>query len=251
MPDTFYVGYLTLPRGYRRFLTVVVMLLMTCAIAVSYLVSSRQNSPGSGTWDLGKAVTLTGVLRHDPYTMLTVTDDRQAVTRHVLLVTMGKIGGHGLGLPQEGETVTVTGYPIARSAGPMLLTIESGSTAVQEPQHEDGQWTRFPIGRVTLDGQIIDPKCYFGAMKPGEGKVHKACATLCIRGGIPPMFMVTHADGVRTYYLLLDKDGGGITGPQLDRLLPYVADPVRITGRAERVGDLLTLRIDTARIDRL
>ena len=38
---------------------------------------------------------------------------------------------------------------------------------------------------VTLKGEIIDPKCYLGAMKPGGGKTHKACAMRCIAGGIP------------------------------------------------------------------
>ena len=28
-----------------------------------------------------------------------------------------------------------------------------------------------------------------GAMKPGDGKTHKGCAALCLRGGIPPALM--------------------------------------------------------------
>jgi hypothetical protein len=27
---------------------------------------------------------------------------------------------------------------------------------------------------VHLEGEILDPKCYFEIMKPGEGKIHKA-----------------------------------------------------------------------------
>jgi len=32
------------------------------------------------------------------------------------------------------------------------------------------------MGERTLRGEVIDPKCYIGAMKPGGGKTHKACA---------------------------------------------------------------------------
>ena len=102
---------------------------------------------------------------------------------------------------------------------------------------------RVSLGEHTLDGQIIDPKCYFGAMKPGEGKVHKACATLCIAGGIPPMFMTTDDAGERVYYLLVNAGGDGIIGDELQALLPYVADPVAITGDVERWGELMLLRV--------
>lgn len=42
---------------------------------------------------------------------------------------------------------------------------------------------------VTLDGELVDSKCYLGTMKPGDGKTHKSCAILCLRGGIPPLFV--------------------------------------------------------------
>ena len=45
------------------------------------------------------------------------------------------------------------------------------------------------LGVATLRGEIVDSKCYLGAMKPGDQKTHKACATLCIRGGIPPVLV--------------------------------------------------------------
>jgi len=30
------------------------------------------------------------------------------------------------------------------------------------------------ISKMTLQGEIIDPKCYFGVMKPGKGKIHRS-----------------------------------------------------------------------------
>jgi len=42
-----------------------------------------------------------------------------------------------------------------------------------------------PLGNKKIRGEIIDPKCFFGVMKPGSGKTHKSCAARCLSGGIP------------------------------------------------------------------
>lgn len=251
MRDEFYVGYLPLPPGYKRFLLVLVSLLVVGVIAVSFLMTSQQSDPGTGQWDLSNTVTYTGVLRSEPYTLLVVPEGDGGDTRNILLVTMGKIGGAGLDLPAEGETMSVAGYPIIRGGDTVLLTVENPESDVTQESFQNVKWSPKTLGPASLSGQIIDPKCYFGAMKPGEGKVHKACATLCISGGIPPMFMTTDAAGDRTYYLLLSKDGSGIVDDQLDALIPFIADPVRIAGQVQRVGSMLVLRIDPADIDRL
>jgi hypothetical protein len=96
-----------------------------------------------------------------------------------------------------------------------------------------------PIGVVTLAGEIIDSKCYLGAMKPGGRKTHKGCAILCLSGGVPPM-LVTRAGGSREqFYLLVGPDGGPIAHDVLD----FVGDPVELTGAVERQGDLQVLRV--------
>ncbi len=71
---------------------------------------------------------------------------------------------------------------------------------------------------VTLKGEIIDPKCYLGAMKPGGGKTHKACAMLCISGGVPPMLVTRDANKQETFYLLT-TDQGGVAN---ELVLPFV-----------------------------
>jgi hypothetical protein len=98
---------------------------------------------------------------------------------------------------------------------------------------------------VTLQGEIVDSKCFFGAMKPGEGKTHKACATLCIRGGIPPMLITLDSSGQQTDYLLVDPEGRGLVGASLEAILPFVADAVEVSGAVEQRGELRLLRIDS------
>ena len=100
-----------------------------------------------------------------------------------------------------------------------FLKIESQSSA-QSPLK-----TPSPI---SVQGEVIDPKCYFGVMKPGEGKVHKSCAIRCISGGIPPV--LRHETGDKKnpyhYYLLVDQKGKNIN----NEILPFVAEQVSIAG---------------------
>ncbi len=253
MRDAFYVGYLRMPKRLRAFVTTVVVVLLLGAGAVALVATTQQPAPGDGTWDLSEKIKVTGTLTTEPYAMLTVPGKPGAPPRQFLLVTMGKVGGAGLDLPATDDAVSITGYPIARgAAGTVLLTVESpeDDVAVSGKPVIARDPVPVALGTATLDGEIVDPKCYFGAMKPGQGKVHKACATLCIQGGIPPMFVTTDADGAPAYYLLVDEQGHGLRGEALHALLPFVADPVRLTGQRERVGDLLRLRIDPRMIER-
>ena len=98
------------------------------------------------------------------------------------------------------------------------MTIEDAESDVNIHQPAIFGQASAPLGGATLAGEIIDPKCYFGAMKPGEGKIHKACATLCLRGGIPPMFMTTDEQGRHVYYLLTKPDGRGSNHDKLQRV---------------------------------
>lgn len=86
-----------------------------------------------------------------------------------------------------------------------------------------------------------------GIMKLGRGQAHRACATLCIRGGIPPVLRVETRSGEHRHLLLTDYDGGAVN----DRVLDLVALPVEVTGRVLRDGDLLILETDPSTIRRL
>lgn len=246
----FYVGYLPMPPRHRTFLMVLLPIIGLAAICAAVVFSAQQNNPGDGYWDLDEAVTLTGRVTTNPYAVLTVPGRDGAADRQVLLVTTGKVGG-GFAQPVDGEWVSVTGYVIERGGRTMLTVEHSHADIAVNPSEPEHTLRRVvALGHHQLVGEIIDPKCYFGAMKPGEGKIHKACATLCIAGGIPPMFMTRTAAGTRTYYLLTDADGSDLRDEKLDALLPYVADPVQIEGAIERWGDLLVCKLDVSSVER-
>ena len=62
-------------------------------------------------------------------------------------------------------------------------------------------------GAVELTGEIVDSKCFLGVMVPGSGKTHKECASLCLRGGIPPALFVQDRAGHSSLLLLVGQLG--------------------------------------------
>ena len=98
------------------------------------------------------------------------------------------------------------------------------------------------MGDVRLFGEILDPKCALGVMKPGYGKPHRSCAVRCISGGIPPILKSQDQEGNTEYVLVLGTNGEKIN----DQVLPFVADQIRICGRLEQVDDWLVLYTEGA-----
>lgn len=246
--DELYVGYLPVPPKQRRFLRWAVPATLWALCAVSFLWARSQHSPGPGVWDQGQPITLRGMVFAAPYPILFAHDaagDLQAI----LLVEAGKHGSHQRFAGFRGRAATVSGWPLHRD-GRRMLELEPGDSAVvadpDSPQSELPPIMK-PVGPVTLRGEIVDSKCFLGAMKPGEGKTHKECATLCIRGGIPPMFVTRDALGNPTYYLLQDPAGGPID----PAIFPLIADPVEVSADLATWGGLNILSVRPESIRRL
>ncbi|MGI9432480.1 MAG: hypothetical protein ACR2PQ_09715, partial [Myxococcota bacterium] len=97
-----------------------------------------------------------------------------------------------------------------------------------------------PLGRWRLVGEICDGKCLGGAMRPGTGLSHKACANLCVTGGVPPVFVSTGAVAGSKFFLLGDAEGG----PLPDRFRDFSALLIQFEGEVERRDDLLVFKVD-------
>src|SRR5438270_920553 len=87
--DEFFIGWEPVPRGYRRFLRSVCVLLFIAGVTLAYLTASHQGSPGAGQWDSGAVQTFDGIVFAGPYAMLHVPG-QPACT--FLLVEEGKFG---------------------------------------------------------------------------------------------------------------------------------------------------------------
>ena len=229
--DDFFVGYLPMPRRTSRFLRVALVGVVALGIVTATLVGARQRDPGTGQWDRSDGQHFAGVLRIDPYPML------QMKGKAALLVGDGKVGVATDALRElDGHHVRVAGHLIERE-GRTLVEVESPIESIDarveaaSPIHDRGP--------VTLVGEIIDPKCSNGAMKPGDGKPHKACASLCLRGGIPPMFM----DRSGTCSLIVDEAGHALSRERLEEVIEFVGERVEVRGQVRSIDGQPILQI--------
>lgn len=246
--DELYVGYLSVPPKQRKFLRWAVPFTLWILCAASFLWARSQNSPGTAVWDDGQPIKLRGVVVSNPYPIL-FTQDGGGERQAILLVEAGKHGSHERFQGLNGRAATVSGWPLHRDGRHMLELEPTDAAVVADAGLASASLApaQTSVGRVTLRGEIVDSKCFLGAMKPGEGKTHKECATLCIRGGIPPMFVTRDAAGTATYYLLQDPTGGPID----PAIFPLIADPVEITADLATWGGLNVLKVRPESVRRL
>jgi hypothetical protein len=200
------------------------------------LFSRQQSLAGKGVLDTSGKVTVEGLLTVDPYPVLHVAGNNP---ESVILVAIGKRGADDIALPYANSLVRVTGSTVKRGGWSMLEI--SGADAI-EPNPE-GKAVAIPdaedLGKVTMSGEIVDSKCFLGVMKPGPGKVHRACARLCLLGGIPPMFVIRDPDGQKYGYLVTLETGLSAS----EQLSAMVATPVKVNGSLEKRGDLTYLKL--------
>lgn len=247
--NDFFIGYADTPKKDRRFFLTAGLGLMVGTAALGTGIAALQNSPGPGTWDQADIRDFNGIVTADPYPMLR-TSDVDGAPKTVLLACLGKCGVRPRLGNLAGQAVTVRGSLIQRGPHAMIAVVDDMDwiTAAEDASVAEGLAfdTPQPWGDVALAGEIVDSKCWFGAMRPSEGKVHKSCAALCIRGGLPPILLVR--DKQKRELLLVMTNAGAAHG---EDLLPLVADPVFVRGEARRMGDILLLDAPVSAITRL
>jgi len=257
--DAFFIGWEATPSSYVRFIKPVSFALILGALAVGAVLALSQSDSGAGQWDNSNVVTLRGLAFAKPYAMLRIPGEEPGKSpRTYLLVEDGKFGA----LPRvarfvqdrpDGAPVEVNGTVLHRGDR-WMLALEEGDRGMRRLPEEEAKklpdlcWSAPKVlaESVTLHGEIIDSKCYLGAMSPGGGKTHKACAMRCIAGGVPPMLVTRNAAKRERFFLLVTTDGRGAN----EAVFPYVGDQVQVHGRLELHDDLLVFLTNTERISR-
>jgi hypothetical protein len=253
----FYIGWMPkAPKTFARHISIVLLILLPLAVVLAYLLSSSQKKFSTANFEFGKPTTIKGIYINQPVPMLKVFDKNNAAIT-ILLVGYGKNGAQTAIMELEKEKnisfknkeLTIKGT-LLYSDGKTLLQISKeenpvvaiGATAdaFLLPQQKD-------LGTQKIKGEIIDPKCYFGVMKPGEGKVHRDCAIRCILGGIPPVLKVMNEKGEKNYYLLVGPNGEKMNEAVQD----FVAEPVEIEARAVQQDDWIILYVKNKNINRI
>ena len=270
--DELYVGYLDeTPPGVARFTRRAVIGLLLLAAALGAGLALLLERFDEGVFEYGTVRDYEGELLVDPVPRLVVDGGPAG---GYLLVSEGK---HALDVdgppalpwrPAPGVTAAVAGTLIENAEASML---ETRSLRLYEPRADpraSGESTpgtvRFevdngspgagtappptagtPVVRIAPDtygryvGEIVDTKCYLGAMKPGRGKPHRACASLCIRGGIPAALLVRTRSGESALIHLTNTLGQ----PVGREVLEWVGEPVEVTGILRREDDRLILTV--------
>jgi len=248
--DPFFVGYLPCPKGLRLFWASAIVSLLVVTGGLSFAIAVSQDDPGDAAFrfDLGRQ-TVTGVVALTPTPVLLVTQGNESIPAgHTLLLSgQGKNGTARRAVPLAGQLAVASGVLLDRGDLSMLQ-LRGGQNGLAAA---DGTVPDLPpaedLGRWRLAGEICDGKCLAGAMRPGRGLSHKACATLCIAGGIPPVFVSTQPIEGSEYLLIAGVDGDALPPSLYDYVGAYVA----LEGQLSRLGDLLILTVDAESVELL
>ncbi|MEL6450800.1 MAG: hypothetical protein AAFQ19_06035 [Pseudomonadota bacterium] len=243
----FFVGYLPVPDKLRVLLVFVAVLLIGGMGVAGYMLGATQDDPGPGAFrfDYGRQ-TVTGVIEMTPYPVLHVTqgNDRIAVGDSFLMTAGGKSGVDDRAQPLDGQLAQVSGVILERG-DLYMIQLRGGRNGLRAAEGDAPNVAAQPQGRWQLTGEICDGKCLAGAMRPGRGLAHKACANLCLLGDVPPIFVSSQP--------VLGEEFLLVTGPGGTRLPPaaydYIAQYVTAEGEITKRGDLLVWEIDPDTIE--
>lgn len=261
MKNEFYIGWMPkAPAGFAKHVKKVLLILFPLALIIGLMLASFQKKFSTGNFEFGKITELKGIYFNSPVPMLRVLNGkdifRNASYTSIPLVGYGKHGAETAIMELEkekdvsfnGKELTLKGTLIY-SDGKILLQVNKDDdpvvnigkeVAAELPKQNE-------LGIQKIKGEIIDPKCYFGVMKPGEGKVHRDCAIRCILGGIPPVLKAMNEKGEKNYYLLVGPNGEKMNEAVQD----YVAEPVEIEARAVQLDDWVILYVKDKNIKRI
>ncbi len=253
--DEFYVGYLeetpvTIKKTVKRF----VLFSMIGLIGIAAVFALTQNKFKNSAFELTTATKITGVYYESPYPMLKI-QTAENTFKSVVLVGFGKSGANPFlesikDTEKEliGEVLQIEGNLVYYNGKTVLQITDDQKISLIKNVANPGIPSARTIQKdITLKGEIVDPKCYFGVMKPGKGKIHRSCAVLCIAGGIPPVLATSDANNISEYYLITDADGNAIH----QDILPYIGKPSLLKGTVVQMEDWYQLQIDIQDIQEL
>jgi hypothetical protein len=253
----FYIGWMAAaPKALVQFIKKYLLFIFILAAILGTLLAISQKKFGTGNFEFGTLTDVKGIYFDKPVPCIKVLNGKDIwgnpsyIT--IPLVGYGKHGAEGAIRDLEKERNTTLNQKELKLRGTLLYN--DGVTILQIDKNDNANLKisgkiipaeLLPkvkdLGMTKLIGEIIDPKCYFGVMKPGEGKPHRDCAIRCILGGITPMLAIKNEKGEANYYLLASSDGENINTAVQD----YVAEPVELEVHLVQYDDWLVAYMNT------
>ncbi len=227
--DEFYIGWNdSIPKALYSFSKGVSIFLAVLFTAFAWGLPHLMEPMKNSEFNFTENFEITGTLVKSPVPML------RTPKKDYLLVDGGKFSAlRSINNIEERDQIDLDGRIVTLSTTEMnyddhsvieLTDLEQSFLNIGEyndytPVQARGQY-------VTIKGEIVDPKCFFGAMNPAIGKVHKSCAINCIKGGIPPM--LASNDG--RYLFIVGPQGEMMN----ERIIDMVAEDVNLFGRVAK-----------------
>lgn len=270
--DEFYIGYYPeAPKGIAKMVQIAIFVVVLAILGTTFIITKNEKGFSNSQFEYGTLTELEGVLYRKPVPMLRVltgkTADGQNLYKSVLLVNFLKFGAENLLIAytekgvSEGESLVKLRGTLIYHDGVTVMELTEQENAlcgkvetkiVEKSTIEVRKLGEFMenritenLGEITLQGEIIDPKCYFGAMKPAESSPHRDCAIRCISGGIPPVFVVKNPQNEANYMLITDENGNAIN----EKILAFVGIPIKLRGKLEKIDEWFVLRINPLKIE--
>jgi hypothetical protein len=253
----FYIGWMgAAPKALVQFIKKYLLFIFILAVVLGTLLALSQKKFGTGNFEFGTLTDIKGIYFDKPVPCIKVLNGKDIWGNQsyitIPLVGYGKHGAEGAIRELEKEKNTILNQKEITLRGTLLYN--DGVTILQVDKNDNRDLIfsnkTIPaellpkvkdLGTTKIKGEIIDPKCYFGVMKPGEGKPHRDCAIRCILGGISPMLAVKNEHGEANYYLLASSDGGSINSAVQD----YVAEPVELEAHLIQYDDWVVAYLST------
>ena len=260
----FYIGWMSeAPKGFAKHVKKVVFILIGAVIIASVILATQQKKFSTSNFEFGQLTEVKGIYQQHPVPSIKVISHQDAFgnTSYITmpLVGYGKFGAEGTitelekekKISLDGKEVAFKGFLIY-SDGKTLLQIDKNDNPLLNVKEANTIDASKPVikelGELQLEGEILDPKCYFGVMKPGHGKPHRDCAIRCIAGGMSPVFYMKDQNRDINYCLLLGANGEKIN----DEIKDFIGEPVSLKARAIQYDDWIVLYKDnTAPIRRI
>lgn len=244
--DAFFIGWSnTMPASLALFLVCISMVFLGVMAGLAVSTRASIDDPGSGRFVWGQPQgAITGKLEMYSYPVLRLppADDGSPASA-IFFSGQGKRGIAPQATKFIGNMVDAKGVYLKRGD---ITMMQLGDMSAAKPEVENYIPTPAkPLGRWKIAGEICDGKCYAGAMRPGRGLAHKACANLCIIGGVPAVFVSSAPVNGSSFFLLSDQDGNAVSE---DMLTKHMALYIEAEGNVEQIDDLMVFKMDTSTI---
>jgi len=253
--NEFYIGWMPkAPGSFKKFIRKYLAIILPVIIVLSILLALSQKKFDTGNFEFGKLTEVKGIYSNTPVPNIKVVDGKDIWGNYsyitVPLIGFGKHGADGViaDLEKENNTsfdkkeITLKGT-LLYNDGKLLMQVDGNDKPLVKigdvASSEDILPRSKELGTQWVKGEIVDPKCYFGVMKPGQGKPHRDCAIRCILGGIPPVMRVQNEKGEANYYLIVGPNGEKMNEVVQD----YVAEPTEIEARLVQYDDWIIMYV--------